>query len=244
MRLWAIYQREIFTYFVSPMAYIILFVFLLMNGITFYFHLVSYNGILEIVLSGQFGGSFTFWFLCMLVPPLITMRAFCEEKRAGTYELLVTSGVGETLIVVGKFLAAWTFFMILWTFVLTFYVLLEWVGDLDWGMVVTGMGGLFLVGSLFCSLGIFTSTLTQNQLIAAILAMVGNLMILFLNFFRTFFKPGDFELRYFNYLSPHYHFTHDFNRGVFDYRYLVFYGSLTIFLLFLAVKSLERRRWW
>ncbi len=79
MRVLGLYRREMFSFFVSPIAYIIMLVFLLMNGITFYFHLIIADGYLEPLLGGQFGGSITFWFLCLLIPPLVTMRCFAEE---------------------------------------------------------------------------------------------------------------------------------------------------------------------
>ncbi len=244
MRVLGIYRREMFSYFVSPIAYIIMMVFLLMNGVNFYFHLVVTQGYLEPLLGAQFGASLNFWFLCLLIPPLMTMGCFTEEKRSGTYELLVTTGVGEVTLVISKFLAAWTFFVLLWVMVLPLYALLEWVGDPDWGMILSCMAGLVLLGALFTSVGVFASTFTHSQLVAASIAVIGNLLLFFLNFFRRFFSAGDFELRYFNYVSPLHHFTSDFTHGVFDYRYLISYGSLSALFLFLAVKSLERRRWW
>ncbi len=243
MRCLGIFRKEMLSLFVSPIAYIIMLVFLLVNGITFYFYLVIFNGDLAQLLRSHFG-AIPFWFLSLLVPPLVTMRSFAEERRAGTFELLVTTGVSDTTLVVGKFLAAWTFLMILWLTVIPLFVLLGWVGNLDWGVVLTVHMGLALIGALFTSLGVLASSLTRNQLIAASVSTIGGLLLFFANFFRNFFEVGDFELRYFDYFSPLYHFNNDFTSGIFDLRYLVLYGSVSSFLLFLTVKSLERRRWW
>lgn len=242
-RLLALYRKELLTFFVSPVAYIIMLVFLALNGITFYYYLVLSRGNVELLLLSQYG-LIPFWFLMILVPPLLTMRTFAEERRTGTFELLVTSGVGDVPLVLAKFLGAWTFYAFLWATVVPLIVLLQWAGRVDWGIVIAIHAGILLVGALLTSVGILASTLTRNQLIAASVSMIANLALLFSNSFRSFFEVGRFEVHYFNFVSPLFHFTRDFSRGVFDFRYLVLYASTTAFVLFLATKSLERRRWW
>ncbi len=242
-RLLAIYRREVFTYFVSPTAYIILLVFLLVNGITFYFNLRFFSGHVGYLVAIQYS-SIIFWFLVLLIPPLLTMRSFAEERRSGTWELLTTTGVGDATIVAGKFLAAWSFFLFLWLAVLPPFFFLESVADIDWGMILTVHGGLVLLGALLTSIGIFSSSFGANQLVAASVAMLLNLVVFFLHYFRFLYEPGDVELRVFQYVSPLAHFGGDFTLGVFDGRYVVLYASVAWFFLFLAVKSLERRRWW
>ena len=103
---------------------------------------------------------------------------------------------------------------------------------------------VLLVGALFSAIGIFASSFTKNQLVAASTAVILNLFIFFVHYFRFLFEAGDYELRYFQYISPLAHFGEDFTRGVFDYRYVTLYLSFSMFFLFLGVKSLERRRWW
>ncbi|MCI0652751.1 MAG: ABC transporter permease [Planctomycetes bacterium] len=242
-RLGALYRRELLSFFVSPIAYIVLFVFLLMNGVAFYFFLRAGRGSVELLISWQYS-SVIFWFLTLLVPPLLTMRAFAEEHRSATFELLATTGAADATLVAGKFLAAWTFFLLLWLALLVPYAMLEWSCDLDWGIVLAVHGGLALAGALFTAIGICASSFTRNQLVAASTAMIANLLIFFLNYFRLLYEAGDCELRVFDYLSPLSHFMNDFAIGIFDARYVVLYGSLTCFFLFLAAKALERRRWW
>lgn len=243
-RLWTLYWKEMLTYFVSPTAYIILFVFLGVNGVTFYFYLTAYGGNLEALLLSQYG-LMPFWFLSLLVPALLTMRSFAEEKRSGTFELLATTGISDATFVGAKFLAAWTFFFFLWLTVLPLFGFVTWEGGtLDWGVLTTIHIGLALLGAVLCGVGVFASTLTKNQLVAASVSTVIGLLLFFLNSFRYFWDAGKFELHYFNFISPQVHFSRDFSRGVFDYRYLILYLSVTWFMLFLATKSLERRRWW
>ena len=238
----AVARRELLSLFVSPIAYVILFIFLLVNGATFRFYLRLFGGEMEPVLIGQFAGM-PFWFLVLLVPPLLTMRTFAEERRTGTFELLVTSGVGDAALVCGKFLAAWVFFLVLWTAVLPLVLLVEVHGQLDWGIVQSLYFGIFLAGGLFTAIGVLASSMTQNQLVAAVAATIANLAIFFVNFLRLLVTPGAIELRVFEYISPYYHFGSDFSRGVIDLRLLVLYGSLCAWILFIAVKVLERRRW-
>ncbi|MEM7166774.1 MAG: ABC transporter permease [Planctomycetota bacterium] len=241
--LWALYRRELRGFFVSPIAYIILMVFLLANGVTFLFYVRALHGQLEAIVMSQFT-LIPFWFLCLLVPPLLTMRTVAEERRSGTLELLATAGVTDTAIVWAKYLSSWTFLCVLWAMTIPLFVVLNWGGAVDWGVLTAVYAGIALFGALLTSIGVFASTLSQNQLVAAAVSMVVSLLLFFMNSFRYLFQVGDYEIQYFNYISPTFHFTNDFVRGVFDYRYLIIYASTSLFFLFLAIKSLERRRWW
>ena len=239
-----VFRRELASLFVSPIAYLVLFFFLLINGVTFWFYIQVSGGNLEVLLNSQYS-SITFWFLSLLIPPLLTMRTLAEEQRQGTYESLITTGVSETSLVVAKFAACWLFFAILWASLLPPYFLLEWqAADLDWGMIGCVHGGVLLVGALFTAIGIFASSFTKNQLVAASAAVILNLFVFFVHYFRFLYDAGDYELRYFQYISPLAHFGEDFTRGVFDYRYVTLYLSFAVLFLFMGVKSLERRRWW
>ena len=242
-RLMAIYLRELFSYFTSAVAYIILFVFLLVNGVTFYFFVNVFSGRIDDILRSLYGGM-VFWFLILLIPPLLTMRSFSEERRTGTFELLVTTPTSDSAMVVGKFLASLTYFLFLWATLWPFLGMLEWVSNPEWGVLLALHYGLLLIGAVFCAVGLFASTLTQNQLAAASIAMVLNLLIYFMSYFRNFFQPGDLELRYFDYISPAYHFVNDYSNGLIDLRYVILYGSAVVVFLFLAAKALEWRRWW
>ena len=134
-----VFVREVLAYFQSPMAYVILLVFLLINGVTFYYFLTLFDGLLTPIVTSQYG-FLSFWFLMILIPPLLTMRGFAEERRTGTYELLVTTGIDEGIIVLGKFLSALFFFSLMWAGVLFLFVLMEAVGDLDWGVLMAAAG--------------------------------------------------------------------------------------------------------
>lgn len=242
-RLLSLTRRELLAYLVSAMGAIIAAVFLLVNGITCVVYLGIWQGDLEALVIYQFTLP-PFWFLMLLVPPLLTMRAFAEERRTGTFELLVTSGCGDAVLVTAKFLGAWGFLLLLWLLTLPLFGLLEFGADVDWGMLLCIHLGLALLGALLTAIGVCASTLSQNQLVAGGVALVANLLLFFVTTLRHLYETGSYPVRFLQYVSPAHHFTADFTRGIFDLRYVIFYGSLTLLFLFLAVKSLERRRWW
>ena len=142
-------HRELLSLFISPMAYVILFVFLLVNGATYRFYIIALRGEMEPVLASQFGG-IPFWFLWLLVPALVTMRTFAEERRTGTFELLVTSGISDFSVVLGKFLAAWIFVSLVWSAVLVLLLVSSIYCSLDW----------VIVGSLYFGLAVSSLLLT------------------------------------------------------------------------------------
>ena len=235
-------RREWTSLFVSPIAYIVLFCFVLIQGMVFRLHLSVSHGDMEFVTASTFGGV-AFWFLWILVPPLITMRTFAEEKRTGTFELLVTTGVGDAAQVIGKSLACWLFLAVLWGSVLPLFLLAEIHGSLDWGIVASGMTGVLLTNTLLVTIGVLASSVTQNQLVAAILATVANLAIFLSSYLHALFPASAIESRFFEYISPRYHFARDFGQGVVDLRAPVLYLGLASAFAFLATKVLERRRW-
>ncbi|MCA8962544.1 MAG: ABC transporter permease [Planctomycetes bacterium] len=242
-RAFAVFRREMLSYFTSPVAYIILFVFLLVNGVIFYYYLQAFGGRMSDITRVLYG-EVVFWFLALLIPPLLTMRSFSEEKKSGTFELLVTTGISDAALIAGKFFAAWCYFMLLWACLWPYFLMFEYAGDPEWGIWIAFQYGIALLGSVFCATGILASSLTQNQLVAASVGTVINLLVFFLNYFRFLFQPGDLALRYFDYISPVFHFTNDYTNGLIDLRYLVLYGSVTLLFLFGAAKALEWRRWW
>jgi ABC-2 type transport system permease protein len=238
----AIARRELLSLFVSPVATIVLFAFLAIHGATFHFYLRALDGELPAVIASQFGGV-PFWFLQLAIPPLITMRSIAEERRTGTFELLLSTGARDAEIVAGKFLAAWCFHLVLWSTLIPLLLLADRAGGIDWGVAISLYAGLALLGALFTAIGVLASATTQSPLVAAVLAIAANLAVFFANWLRLLHPPGSIEIRYFEYLSPVHHFGNDFARGVVDLRVAVLYLGTALWALFLAVKALERRRW-
>ncbi len=227
----ALTWREISSYFLSPVAYIVLTVFLLFSGFFFYVTMIeaSMRGIMSIIS-----------FIALLTVPMITMRLLAEETRSGTVEMLLTAPVTDFQVILSKFLGAMAFYcsMLLPTGI--YVIILAKLGDLDPGPVFTGYLGLLLLGGVFMSAGIFTSTLTSNQIVAAITALIGLLMLWILGAIPgdTPGVPADF-LRYVGIIG---HLA-SFAKGVIDTRDVVYYVTVTGFFLFISIRVLESRKW-
>ena len=228
--------KEIGTYLSSPMAYIVSAIFIALSGASFTTYLAqtsysdtSIRGFLE---TGQL--------LILLFSALLTMRLISEERKLGTWELLLTAPVREYEIVLGKFFSCLLVLAGMLILTLYFPLLLLIFGDPDIGPILTSYLGLFLLGSASVAIGIFASALTPNQIVSAVVAggilfglwflgMVGSLIP----------EPLGEILSYFS-LSEHFP---GFVRGVVDPRDLVYYLSVTAVFLFLSVRSIETERW-
>ena len=240
---WAICQREIGAYFYSPMAYVVLFLFSLTNGALFYYYCRYFEHApnqITAVVEHLYGFNL-FW----IVPlsPLITMRLFAEEKRTGSMELLMTAPVREVEVVLGKFFAAQAFYMFVWLALVPLLVILGMLGAPDWGPIFGIYWGLFALGLLTNSLGLLASAGTRNQLVAAILALTGNLAFMLISMARGFAQDLPDVQRVIHYLSYTAHFAADYTRGIVDLRYLFFYLTFTLLFLFLTVRTVEARKW-
>ncbi|MEP6801167.1 MAG: ABC transporter permease [Acidobacteriota bacterium] len=242
MRKWlAIVGREWRAYFFSPLAYVILSAFLLVNGIIFY-AILSY-------LSAPGAGRgqalillFTntyFWIFNLFVVPVIAMRLFPEERRSGTIESLLTAPVSETEVVLGKWFGALGFFLTLWAPTLLYVVFLRSQTRIDVGPVASGYLGVALLGAYFLAVGTFASTLTKNQIVAAILCFGMLIPIFSVGLLESIL--GGAGRDFVGYLNLWDHMD-EMARGVVDSRRIIYYLSGTAFFLFLATVSLAARK--
>ncbi|HEV8230999.1 MAG TPA: ABC transporter permease [Thermoanaerobaculia bacterium] len=238
----AIVGREWRAYFFSPLAYVILAAFLLMNGLIFSAIIAFLNApgapkgqALPFLFTNTY-----FWIFNLFVVPIITMRLFAEERKTGTFETLVTSPVSDTTVVLGKFTGALGFFLTLWAPTLVYVWILRSQTPIDLGPVAAGYLAITMIGAYFLSIGTFASTLTKNQIIAAILAFAMLIPVFSAGLLETLSNdPSKSEtLGYFN-LWDH---MEEFARGVVDTRRVVYYVSATAFFLFLTTISLSAKR--
>lgn len=226
--------KEFRSYISSSMVYIVVGIFLALTGFCFATDTATYAGT---NLSGflQIGS-----LLLLLLIAVLTMRLLAEERKLGTLELLLTSPVRESEIILGKFLGSLGIVVLM--LILTFYypLLLAVFGDPDFGPIAAGYLGLFLLSCAALAVGMFASSLTSNQIVAAVVTG-GILFCLWFLGSITAYLPG--EVRGFvSYFSIAKYFP-DFMKGIIDTRGIVYYVSITAFFLFLAVRSLENRRW-
>jgi ABC-2 type transport system permease protein len=239
----ATFHRELRAYFFSPLAYVVAFLFLAINGIVFAL-IVSYLND-PAAPAGRplvvFFTSWLSWLVILFITPVVTMRLLAEERRSGSIEVLMTAPVSEGQVVTGKYLAALAFYVFLWLPTLAYAALVDHYSEIDWGTVAAGYLGLVLVGALFLALGTLGSALSKNQIVAAIIGFALTAGVLFVGFL-----PGlvnDPELReVFDYVSVIDHMN-ELSRGIVDTRRLVFYLTLTPFFLFLTSRALEDRKW-
>jgi len=227
--------KEIQVYFSSPTAYIVGLMFLALSG--FFFAQDLSDPFPEASLSDFFQGA---TIILILLAPALTMRLLAEEQKLGTIELLLTSPVRDWEVIVGKYVASLAF--LLGTLALTlFYTILLFVfASPDPGPIYAGYLGLVLYGGAALAVGLLCSTLTSNQIVAAVVA-IGILLALFFAD-MAWGSIGGTASTVIGELSIKSHFD-DFERGVIDTKHVVYYLSVIAFFLFLSIRALESRRW-
>lgn len=239
----AVAWKEIQIFFLSPTAYIVGLIFLFLTGVLFVWNLGDPfpEASLKTFFLGPPGFITTGTILVMsLLAPVLTMRMIAEEQKLGTIELLLTSPVRDWEIIIGKYLASLVFFLFLLAMT-GFYVILLFVyASPDAGPIYAGYLGLALYGAAALAVGLLTSTLTNNQIVAAVVA-VGILLALFYAD-QAFEAVGGVAGEIFAEIGMTTHF-YDFARGVIDTKHIVYYISVIAFFLFLSVRALESRRW-
>ncbi len=247
----AIAQRELNAYFASPIGYVLIGFFALLFGWFFYVPLAYFlqqsnmagmqpgqNLNINQMLIGPTLMNTTVVMLFLF--PLITMRTYSEEKRSGTIELLLTSPLRDVEIILGKFLGAMLLYAAMLAVTLIHLSILFIYGQPEWKPIATGYLGLLLMGGCFLSLGLFISSLTKNQIVAAMATFAVFLMLWVINWISTFVGPTTQTVL--QYLSLTDHFD-DFAKGVIDTKHLVYYLSFMAFGLFLTAKSVDTERW-
>jgi ABC-2 type transport system permease protein len=226
----AIADKELRSYFSSPIAYIIIGFFLLPFGAFFYLYLTSF--VRQSLQMAQFGGA-------MNINQQV-MRTYSEEKRSGTIELLLTSPVTDLEIILGKFFGALGLYLALLSVTLPYMGILFYYGHPEWRPLVAGYLGLVLMGGAFVSLGLLISSTTNNQIVAGIVSFVVFLLLWIIGWFADSAGPTIGPIT--SWLSITEHFD-DFAKGIIDTKHVLYYLSLITFGLFLTAKSVDTERW-
>ena len=253
VRAWAIFKKELRVYFSSPIAYAVLTIFSLISGWFFYnvfgFYVMASMqaamnpmmardmSVIEGVLRPLFQNMSV---IMLLMMPILTMRLFSEEKKSGTIELLLTYPVRDGEVLLGKYLAALAVFAAMLTLTLAYPLIMAWVTPLELGPLATGYLGLLLQGAAFIAIGILISSLTENQIVAAV-ATFGTLLIFWVIAWASDSAGGTLG-RVLSHVSLTEHFD-SFSKGVIDTKDLIYYLNLTILALFLTLRSLDSKRW-
>jgi len=233
MKTLIIARRELSTFFLSPLAYIIGVAFLFISGFIFFFTAIL-NGIASLA---QFFNVISTVLLFIL--PLLTMRLLSNEARSGTLELLLTAPIRESEVVIGKFLATFLFFVILLIPTFIYLVILMYYGNPDLPVTFSSYLGIILLGNVLISFGILTSALFDNQFVAALLAVMVSLLFWLVGGLGVVI--GGIAGFIFTYLSIQEHYA-DFVMGLITTNNIVYFFSLTVGLLFISTHILRIRR--
>ena len=229
-------------YFTSLIAYVVIAIFLIISGYFFYTNLVMF--VMFVGSDVKLGlWQHTFYdmrFVTLSLIPLLTMRLFSEEKKLGTIELLFTNPIRDIEVILGKYLACLMVYTLMLLLTFLYPILLEVVFSVDIGPLISGYMGLFLLGAASIACGIFLSSLTENQIVAAI-STVGVLLFMWLIDWNEGIA-GQKMITILHQISLSEHFFNSI-KGVIDIDDIVYYLSLTAFFLYLTVCSLESRNW-
>jgi ABC-2 type transport system permease protein len=254
----AIYRREMNSYFVSPIAYIVIGFFLVLTGIFFSTYLAfAMNEAFRVQLQAQRMGAppdidvagivirnfiGVVAFIELFLVPMLTMGVYAEERKRGTMEMLMTSPISELQIVLGKYLASLVLLILMLAPTLIYFGVLSRYSDpaMPWRIVLSGYLGLFLLGAVLLAIGSFISSLTENQIIAGVCTFVIFLLLWIIDFgFRGASNTVGEIVKYLSILQ-HYD---SFSQGVIDTSSIIFYVSFAVLGIFLTLRSLDSMRW-
>lgn len=249
----AVLRKELTMYFATPIFYLMGFFFLLLEGFLFYFIYFRYfqTASFQVAQNPQLASMLdpfqvvfrSFFedlgFIFLLITPILTMRLLAEERRSGTAELIFTYPLPDWAVIMGKFLAALAVFATFLLFTFCYPVIFAFLTEMDWGQVILGYVGVLLLGGACLALGLFASSLTTNQIIAAISAFVLLLLFWLIGAQQDVGSaPGGILAA----ISLREHLP-NLAKGVIDTKDVLYYACFTYFFFFLTKRQLESRRW-
>lgn len=228
-------KREFRSNFDSPVGYVVIMLSLVIVGAIVFRDFWTVN-------RASVGPLFNYlpWALVLLIIPAVTMRLFAEEKRTGTIELLITMPVRDREVVLGKYLASMGLIAILLLLTATYPLTINRLGHLEMGPVITGYLGILLLASASISIGLFFSSLTENQIVAFTATAVSLFGLWVLDYLGGALSGNLGDVVAFFSLQRH---MNPFARGLIDVRHVLFFASVTTFFLMLTTRSLESRKW-
>jgi ABC-2 type transport system permease protein len=243
---WPVFKRELFAFFVTPLAWVLIVVFLVVQGLHFFLLIDHYAGQLEIAgdqspVQAFFGNTVLLYLILFLLVPPMTMRLFAEERRTGTIETLVTAPVSSSALVLAKYLSALLTYVVMWAPTVLYLVILRRTGDIDWRVAGASYLGVFLAGAGYLALGLLTSALTRSQFLALVLTALFILVMFIVGIAEFVTKDGTFLHAVSSHLSVWSHMN-DFSSGLVDSRRVIFYATLTILPLYLTTRVVEAWR--
>jgi ABC-2 type transport system permease protein len=253
MKIWPIMKKELRLYFTTPVAYGVVFCFLVITGYFFYSIFAFYTmasmqaamnpqmardlNVTDSVMRPLFSNMSV---ILLLLMPLVTMRLFAEERKSGTIELLLTYPVRDGAVLLGKYFAALVLYLFMLALTLVYPGIVMYFARLEWGPLLTAYVGLLLMGATFIAVGICISSFFENQIMAGTVTFVVLLMFWVIGWSGD--AAGGIWKTILSELSIIEHFD-TFAKGIFDTKDVIYYVNFTLLALFVGLKSLEARRW-
>lgn len=229
-----IFKREMMGFFYSPIAYVLIAIFLIFSG---YFFATILALTQQATLSYSLANT---QFILSIIAPIITMKLLSDEVRSGTIEMLMTAPVTDFEVVFGKFLAAWFLYLVMLAPTLLYVVFLQWVGQPDMGPVLSSYIGLALMGLMFISIGLMMSAFTRSQMIAGISGIVTLVILFFMGYAAS--GTATWYASALQYLGTYSHWE-PFTKGMVNTKDILYYVTITALCLFITVRVVESRKW-
>ena len=243
---WPVFKRDLLAVFVTPMAWALIVVFLLLQGLNFYWLTVHFANQVDLAIDQGpiqwfFGETILFYLPFLMLPPALTMRAFAEERRSGTIETLLTAPVSTPGVVLAKYCAAMVTYLVAWDPTLLYIVILHRAGDIDWRVVASSYLGVVLIGASFLAIGVLMSAISKSQFVAILLSLAVTIGLFILGIGEFIFDRG-LAHSICSHISIWSHMA-DFSKGLIDSRHIIFHLSLTGVPLFICVRVVDSWRW-
>lgn len=236
--IFSIFKKELRSYFSSPIGFVFIIFYLLVAN-AFYFFVQDFFKQGQVSMRGYFAA--LPWIFLFFVPA-ITMRLWSEEKKMGTIELLLTMPIKEFEVVLGKFFASFTFLAITLLFSMSIPFTLLYLGKPDIGVIVGSYLGALFLGSAYLAIGLYISSLTENQVVAFIISLAIIFVLLLIGIAPGYLNSLGALVSICEYVSLLSHFN-NITRGVIDSRDVIYYSSVVVLFLYLNVKNIEARKW-
>ena len=247
-RFFTLLNRELKSFFNSPIGWVVMVFFLVAIGMSFYVGVSLLNrGTKDVTVVEAFFNTVPFWIAFLFLFPLITMRSFSDEFRMGTIEPLMTAPVRDWQVVLSKFVGIVIFYIILWLPSMLYFAVFQTITGYPAAQSQGAYAGsyllLLLMGMFYIAVGCFASVLTRNQIIAAVIAFCANIVLLFAGLLSYFVLHVTPAIRDFvGYFSAIEHMS-EFSKGIIDTRPIVFYITMTCLMLFLTLQVFQSRKW-
>lgn len=244
---WPIFKRELFAFFVTPLAWVLICVFLLVQGMHFYLLVENLTEQADAMrdqsaIQSFFGNTAILYLVLFLLVPAMTMRLFAEERRSGTIETLMTAPVASASVVLAKYLAVLVTYVVMWAPTVYYVQILKHTGDIDWQVVGASYLGVFLVGAGYLSLGLMMSALTKSQFLALVFTALVILGLFILGIAEFVTREGTALHEICSYVSIWAQMG-DFSAGIIDSRRLAWNATLIVLPLFVTTRAVDAWRW-